>query len=57
VVSIPASIAPAVPGVAAELLAQERELIQLCQSPHFTLEKLRAQIERADGLASPPNRS
>jgi len=46
VVSVPAEVAPQVPKVAAELLAQERELIQLCQSEHFSLEKLRVQIER-----------
>jgi len=46
VVSVPAAIAAQVPKVAAELLAQERELIQLCQSAHFSMEKLRRQIER-----------
>jgi hypothetical protein len=32
--------------MAAELLAAEGELIQLCQPGHFSMEKLRAQIER-----------
>jgi 4-hydroxy-4-methyl-2-oxoglutarate aldolase len=46
VVSVPAAIAGEIPGVAAELLAEEGELIQLCQPGHFSLEKLRKQIER-----------
>lgn len=46
VVSVPASIAAEIPAVAAKLLAQEKELIQLCQSAHFSLEKLRRYIER-----------
>lgn len=46
VVSVPAVIAGEIPGVAAELLTQERELIELCRSPHFSMEKLRQQIER-----------
>jgi regulator of RNase E activity RraA len=46
VVSVPAAIAGEVPKVAAELLAAEGELIQLCQPGHFSMEKLRAQIER-----------
>ena len=46
VVSVPAAIAAEIPKVAAELLAQERELIELCQPGHFSMEKLRSQIER-----------
>jgi 4-hydroxy-4-methyl-2-oxoglutarate aldolase len=46
VVSVPAAIAGQVPGIAAELLIHERELIQLCQSRHFSLQALRARIER-----------
>jgi regulator of RNase E activity RraA len=46
VVSVPAAIAGEIPKVAAELLAQERELIELCQPGHFSMEKLRRQIER-----------
>ena len=45
VVSVPAAIAAKIPGVAAELLAEEGELIQLCQPGQFSLEKLRQQIE------------
>ena len=46
VVSVPAAIAGDIPKVAAELLAAEGELTQLCQPGHFSMEKLRAQIER-----------
>jgi len=46
VVSVPAAIAGEIPKVAAELLAAEGELIQLCQPGNFSMEKLRAQIER-----------
>jgi len=46
VVSVPAAIAGEIPRVAAELAAQERELIELCRSPQFTIGRLRNQIER-----------
>ena len=46
VVLVPAAIASEIPKVAAELAAEERELIQSCQPAHFSMEKLRRQIER-----------
>jgi regulator of RNase E activity RraA len=46
VVSVPAAIAGQIPKVAAELQAQESELIHLCQPEHFSMEKLRSHIER-----------
>jgi len=46
VVSVPAAMAAQILKVAAELQAQESELIQLCQSAQFTIGKLRNQIER-----------
>jgi regulator of RNase E activity RraA len=46
VVSVPSDIAGQVPAIAAEMLVHERELIRLCQSSHFSLRALRAQIER-----------
>ena len=46
VVAVPNAMAGHVPGVAAALLEQERELIQLCQSTQFSMDKLRSQIER-----------
>jgi 4-hydroxy-4-methyl-2-oxoglutarate aldolase len=44
--SVPAIAAAQIPTIAAELAAEEQDLIQLCQSPEFTLEKLRAHIEK-----------
>ena len=40
VVSIPLDIAARVPEVASGIRAKEREIIELCQSPEFSLEKL-----------------
>jgi regulator of RNase E activity RraA len=42
--SIPLEIAAQVPAIAAEIAATKQSLIALCQSPEFTLEKLRAAI-------------
>jgi regulator of RNase E activity RraA len=42
--SIPLGIAAQIPPIAARIFAQKRELIALCQSPEFSLEKLRAAV-------------
>jgi 4-hydroxy-4-methyl-2-oxoglutarate aldolase len=44
--SIPLGIAAQIPPVAARISAQKRELIALCQSPDFSLEKLRAAVAK-----------
>lgn len=44
--SIPHDIAGKIPRAAAEIIAREQELIALCQSGEFTVEKLRAAIAR-----------
>lgn len=44
--SVPLAIAPQIPAVAAAMAVRERELIALCRSADFTLEKLRALIAR-----------
>jgi regulator of RNase E activity RraA len=44
--SIPLGIAAQIPPIAARISAQKRELIALCQSPDFSLEKLRAAIAK-----------
>ena len=44
VVSIPREIAADVPAAAAEIGERERITIELCQSPDFTVEKLKARI-------------
>lgn len=45
--SIPLDIAAQIPSVAAGITAQEQALIALCQSPEFSLEKLRAAVASA----------
>jgi regulator of RNase E activity RraA len=44
--SVPADLAAEIPRAAAEVVARERELIALCQSKDFSLEKLRATITK-----------
>jgi len=44
--SVPLSIAAQVPKVASELLAEERQLIDLCQSPEFSMDKLASVIQQ-----------
>ena len=43
--TIPLEIADKIPAVAQEMGAQEKEIIRVCQSPGFTLEKLRAEVQ------------
>jgi 4-hydroxy-4-methyl-2-oxoglutarate aldolase len=43
---VPAAAAAKIPKIAAEITAEERDLIQLCRSADFTLEQLRAHIEK-----------
>jgi regulator of RNase E activity RraA len=47
--SIPLQIAARIPPVAARITARKQELIALCQSPGFALEKLRAAIAKERG--------
>jgi len=42
--SVPLDIAARIPAVAAKIAAKEQELIALCRSPEFSLDKLRAAI-------------
>jgi 4-hydroxy-4-methyl-2-oxoglutarate aldolase len=44
--SIPPELAARLPSAAAEITAKERELVSLCQSPAFSLEKLRAAVRQ-----------
>jgi regulator of RNase E activity RraA len=44
--SIPLGIAAHIPPIAARITARKRELIALCQSPEFSLEKLRTTIAK-----------
>ena len=43
--SIPLEIAAKIPAVASEMIEEEQEITQLCRSKHFTMEKLRADVE------------
>ncbi|HWX21039.1 MAG TPA: hypothetical protein VN578_14155 [Candidatus Binatia bacterium] len=42
--TIPLDIAARIPSVAAQISAKEQELIALCRSPEFSLDKLRAAV-------------
>jgi regulator of RNase E activity RraA len=44
--TIPGDIAARIPPVAAEIAAKEQALIKLCQSPEFSIEKLRAAVKK-----------
>ena len=45
--SVPLDIAPRVPAAAAEIIKRERALIELCHSPEFSLEKLKAAVSKS----------
>jgi regulator of RNase E activity RraA len=44
--TVPLEIAAEIPPVAAEIATQEQALIKLCQSPDFSIEKLRAAVKQ-----------
>jgi regulator of RNase E activity RraA len=44
---IPYEIAERLPGTISSILAQEAELMEMCKSPHFTLEKLNAALNKS----------
>jgi 4-hydroxy-4-methyl-2-oxoglutarate aldolase len=48
--TIPPGIAHEIPQVAAALLAEERALIELCRSPHFSLKKLASILRQTDHI-------
>ena len=41
---VPPDIAPEIPAAAAQIMQREKALIELCRSPQFSLEKLRATV-------------
>ena len=45
ILSIPLEIAAEIPAVAARILEMEKSIVSLCQSPRFSLEKLRALLK------------
>lgn len=46
VLNVPTKIAAQIPEVAARLQHQEREVIEFCKSPEFSIEKLRHELSR-----------
>jgi len=42
--TVPMEIAPKIPDVATQMIADEQKIIEMCQSSGFTLEKLRAEV-------------
>ncbi|MBZ5578107.1 MAG: RraA family protein [Acidobacteriia bacterium] len=48
VVSIPAEVAAELPAAAAKIRARERRIIEVCQAPDFSPEKLRRVIQQPD---------
>jgi 4-hydroxy-4-methyl-2-oxoglutarate aldolase len=57
VLSIPPDLVAALPGAARRLLADERDLVKLCASPHFSLDELAKKIAhpRRDAGAPAPS--
>lgn len=47
--SIPLSIAPEIPGMVSEILREERQLRELCQSPQFSLRRLEQKLQDLPG--------
>jgi len=55
--SVPLDLAPQLPEVAAQLIARDRRVIQLCESADFSLDRLRALIAELDHAADHSPRS
>ena len=55
--TIPLAIAPDIPNTVAQLLAEERELREFCQSPGFSVKRLEQKLQHVpgDGLEMPLN--
>jgi regulator of RNase E activity RraA len=47
--SIPLSIAPEIPEMVAQMLSEEREFLEFCRSPQFSLEALDRKLQRLPG--------
>ena len=56
VVSIPLAIAEEVPRTATEMVASEKELIDLCRSPDFTFQKLSEKIQHVSQKLAVPGK-
>lgn len=53
VLEVPLSIASDVPAKAQQLIDSEQQLIDFCQSPHFSVERLKEHIRRASKTVTP----
>jgi 4-hydroxy-4-methyl-2-oxoglutarate aldolase len=54
VLTIPAQIAKEVPAVACQIVAEERELIEFCRSPAFSLQELTERLRKSPGNCDLP---
>ena len=54
VLTIPLEIAAKIPDEAAKILAEERELIEFCRSPEFSLEELAKRLRDSAGNCDLP---
>lgn len=57
VLCVPTSIAAQIPGMADEIMSEERELIHYCRSSQFSLEGLSALIRRMGANCDVPRRT
>jgi len=44
VLKVPVEIAPDLPGVVSQIAERERQLVELCRQPHFSIEQLRLAV-------------
>jgi hypothetical protein len=53
--SIPLSIAPEIPQMVAQMLSEEREFLDFCRSPQFSLDGLDRKLQKlpGDGVEMP----
>ncbi len=48
VLTVPLEVAPAIPGEAAKIIREERDLLRFCASPQFSLERLAERMNSAN---------
>jgi regulator of RNase E activity RraA len=54
ILNIPLEVAAKIPAEASTILAEERELIEFCRSPEFSLEELAQRLRRTPGNCNLP---
>jgi hypothetical protein len=55
--TVPLSIAAGVPAEASKILRQERELIEFCRAPNFSLQELAKRIQSVSAYCDLPRLS